>query len=306
MHCHRAVFALRWVMATKRQTRFGIGEWYGKDFASLPAASIRKLAEARTADHRCRFREDPCNKKGGVCSLRLYEKTPEGAKPAGGLVTTCPQRFKEGGKALSWIASTLIGTETPEIIKEVPFLRSAAGEDEEGDAVGQVDMVLVNRQGPVLSWCCVEMQAVYFSGKAMGPEFEAMKTWKSKETPFPMEVRRPDFRSSGPKRLMPQLQIKVPTISRWGKKMAVLVDQAFWESLGAMTEVPHMSNCDVAWFVVDYELNSDEWALVPRSVHYTTLDRAVEGLTGGEPVSLAEFERDIEIRLSRPNSNRDR
>lgn len=288
-------------MAAKKQTRYGIGEWYGRDFASLTAPEIKKLASAKSGDEVCRFRGAACNKKGGVCSLRIYERENDMVTPAGELVTTCPQRFKESDRALSWIAQTLIGTATPEVIKEVPFLKSASSSDENPDAVGQVDMVLVNRSGPSLAWCCVEMQAVYFSGPGMESEFAALGNWQEEGIPFPQKVRRPDFRSSGPKRLMPQLQIKVPTISRWGKKMAVLVDRSFWRSLGAMTEVPHMSNCDVAWFVVDYKLAGGEWQLEPCEVHYTTLDHAVEGLTGGVPVSLEEFERNINQRLARPN-----
>lgn len=144
------------------------------------------------------------------------------------------------------------------------------------------------------------MQAVYFSGPGMEVEFSALAAWQGPGVPFSQKLRRPDFRSSGPKRLMPQLQIKVPTIRRWGKKMAVLIDYAFWQSLGAMSEVPYMSNCDVAWFVVDYEFKDDKWCLIPREVHFTTLDHAVEGLTGGVPVSLEEFEKNLTVRLARP------
>lgn len=288
-------------MASKKQTRYGIGEWYGRDFASLSASQMRKLANEKTSHVVCRFRGGPCNKKGGVCSLRVYERENDKVAATGNLVTTCPQRFKEADRALGWIAKTLLGTDSPAVIKEVPFLKAAHASDGNPDAVGQVDMVLVNEAGPHLAWCCVEMQAVYFSGPGMDSEFAALAAWKKTGIPFPQKVRRPDFRSSGPKRLMPQLQIKVPTISRWGKKMAVLIDRSFWQSLGAMTEVPHMSNCDVAWFVVDYKLVGDEWQLVPSEVHYTTLDHAVEGLTGGVPVSLEEFEQNINQRLGRPN-----
>jgi hypothetical protein len=214
-------------------------------------------------------------------------------------VTTCPQRFHEDDRALRWIAKTLIDTETPRVIKELPFLKSIGAEEAEADSVGKVDLVLVNIESPVLSWCCVEMQAVYFSGKGMSTEFKNLATWQGPGIPFPVQQRRPDFRSSGPKRLMPQLQIKVPTISRWGKKMAVLIDSEFWKSLGPMTEVNHMSNCDVAWFVVGYTYSANAWHLQPGEVHYTTLDRAVEGLTGGVPVSLKEFEAALMAKLAR-------
>ena len=146
-------------MAAKKQIRYGIGEWYGNDFASLSPQAMQNLASAKASDRMCRFRGGPCNKKGGVCSLRLYERDGETVVPAGGLVTTCPQRFKEADRALSWIAGTLIGTESPAIIKEVSFLKSAtsatSAADADPDAVGQVDMVLVNQKGPGLAWCCM-------------------------------------------------------------------------------------------------------------------------------------------------------
>lgn len=116
-------------------------------------------------------------------------------------------------------------------------------------------------------------------------------------SPFPAGRRRPDYRSSGPKRLMPQLQIKVPSLRRWGKKMAVVVDEAFWDALGPMDEVRDVSNCDIAWFVVGYEEHADRVALIQRIVHLTTLERSVEGLTGGVPVSLENFERTIRAKL---------
>jgi hypothetical protein len=52
----------------------------------------------------------------------------------------------------------------------------------------------------------------------MENDFKVMREWIGPGVPFPAVQRRPDFRSSGPKRLMPQLQIKVPTISRWGRR----------------------------------------------------------------------------------------
>lgn len=124
-----------------------------------------------------------------------------------------------------------------------------------------------------------------------------MKKWQGEGIPFPQGFRHPDFRSSGPKRLMPQLQIKVPTISRWGRKMAVVVDLPFWESLGSITEVEHVSNCDIAWFVMKYRHDGTRFCLEPDRLHLTTLDRAVEGLTGGKPTSLSDFENTLRAKL---------
>ena len=144
------------------------------------------------------------------------------------------------------------------------------------------------------------MQAVYFSGGKMEDDFAVMRSWTDPGLPFPAKQRRPDFRSSGPKRLMPQLQIKVPTLRRWGKKMAVVVDRAFWKSLDEMKRTPHISNADIVWFVVDYEgPTKGRYKLKPHEAVLTTLEHAVEGLTGGMPVSLEQFERAIREKLAR-------
>jgi hypothetical protein len=93
----------------------------------------------------------------------------------------------------------------------------AEGEADQA-AVGKIDEVLVNAEGGTLRWCALEFQAVYFSGDSMENDFEVMREWTGPGVPFPPVQRRPDFRSSGPKRLMPQLQTKVPTISRGGAR----------------------------------------------------------------------------------------
>jgi hypothetical protein len=80
--------------------------------------------------------------------------------------------------------------------------------------------------------------------------------------------------------------------------MAVVVDLSFFVALGSMDDVRDISNCDIAWFVVDYDESEDEFALKREFVRMTTLERAVEGLTGGNPVSLSLFERRIREKLA--------
>jgi len=60
-----------------------------------------------------------------------------------------------------------------------------------------------------------------------------------------------------------------------------------------MENVGDISNCDIAWFVVGFDEKTEPAKLVRDSVCFTTLERAVEGLTGGLPVTLDEFERRI-------------
>lgn len=296
-----------------RQTiRYGVGEIYGFDLSHLPADKIRGLSSLDHKKAPCPFRptaksgsQPRCSKQGGVCSLRQYAKSAGGHVEALGLpVTTCPHRFLERGLIFEWVGETLLGTRSPLVISELPFLMSQEETAETGNAVGMIDKVLVNLSGPQLRWCALEMQAVYFSGGKMENDFKVMRKWHSAGLPFPQAQRRPDFRSSGPKRLMPQLQVKIPTISRWGKKMAVVVDKAFWESLGTMRVVKDVSNSEIAWFVLSYApATGGRFHVQRHAVHFTTLDHAVEGLTGGMPVSLESFENEIRTRLSQSSTS---
>ena len=80
--------------------------------------------------------------------------------------------------------------------------------------------------------------------------------------------------------------------------MAVVVDRAFFDALGKMDDLKDVSNADIAWFVVDYSLGESAADLVPGFIRFTTLERAVEGLTAGHSVALAEFEERLRAKLS--------
>ncbi len=250
-----------------------------------------------------------CTKSGGVCSLRLYAHRQDEttgqvvgeavAGTVGGLRVTCPYRFHEGLEVFRWVGAHLLGDDNPLLVGEVGFLEAAATTDSKGgDDVGRFDMIIVSNKTAIdapMEWCAVEIQAVYFSGDAMSREFTAFADTNVNHVVFPAGRRRPDYRSSGPKRLMPQLQIKVPTLRRWGKKMAVVVDRAFFDSIGEMDRVADISNADIAWFIVRFDEMPGEKRsrMVLDEVRLTTLERSVEGLTGGKPVPKPEFERRI-------------
>lgn len=307
--------------------RFGVGEWFGTLFSSMSVEERARCVQdskIRKRDDRptCPFKTkngglpQPCSKQSGVCSLQQYGKSDSGkvspvTGPDGALRCTCPYRFFEGNLVQRWIGEELLGTKTPREVTEVPFLKpdtrssldaglgSIEEPSDESGSVGRIDSVLVHPNLKHLDWCAVEMQAVYFSGPALGDDFSNFTDPKVKGIPFPGSIRRPDYRSSGPKRLMPQLQIKVPTLRRWGKKMAVVIDESFFASLGKMDSVGDVSNSDIAWFVVGFEEKRAHAVLTPRFVRFTTLERAVEGLTAGLPVTLDQFETEIMQRLSR-------
>jgi hypothetical protein len=297
--------------------RYGIGEWYGHLVASLPSAKLSEFAEigsGRLSNLPCPFRRaaDPaalCKKKGGVCSIRKHVRRAGGAVAfEGPLVTLCPSRFWAGNEIFAEIGEALLGTRVPHLVKEVPFLSSiVATEDTDlsdqesanavetgegsglGKPVGRIDTILVD-PSDWKKWCALELQAVYFSGKGMGTHL-AQYADAVQIPVFPDKVRRPDFRSSGPKRLMPQLQTKVPTLRRWGKKMAVVIDRPFLSSLGHLQPVRYVSNSDIVWFVVDYDTDTGALKIVDSIP--TTLETSVEALTAGIPMSLEDFEADV-------------
>jgi hypothetical protein len=286
-----------------RRRNFGIGEIAGKLFTSLSPDSAGRLIGS---PQRCPFRPGMnCSKDGKVCTLRAYEADfdDDWSEPFGDLVTACPYRFEQDKTVYRWIGHELLGTDTPILLGQIGFLRAVhkdplAGPSGRRENVGRIDNILVHPQLEPLRWCPLEMQAVYFSGASMKKYQRDLAAYEGEWPPFSDGRRRPDFRSSGPKRLMPQLQIKVPSLRRWGKKMAVVVDKAFFDAMAPMDEVSDVSNADIIWFVVNYELKRATARLVPLQRFPTTLEGAVKGLTAGEPVDLPTFERRIRERAA--------
>lgn len=294
---------------TEERHTYGIGEWYGRLFTRLSSDERRRLARMQSQPREkrpeisCPFRSTPerevvCSKEGGVCSLRKYQQTRQGVivpeGPEGNLCTTCPSRFHEGEIVFNWIADTLLGCRDPIVLGETEFLQGP-----EGKAVGKIDNILVHPELEALQWCALEMQAVYFSGAAMRNEYQHLSRSKGEPLELPDGKRHPDYRSSGPKRLMPQLQIKVPTLRRWGKKMAIVVDESFFAAMGNMERVDDIWNGDIVWFVVGYDETETAAEIAAREFVVTTLESSVFGLTGGEPVSKEEFEASIRERVAR-------
>lgn len=288
--------------------RFAIGEWGGRPFDRMTVSERKAFVANLDAGSQigCPFRISqvgeplPCNKPGAVCSFRQYTLLPEGgAKANGSYRVCCPERFKEADIVHRWIAEELLGTSLPLVLNEVKFLKRVMNESlsesdttSKKEGVGKIDSILVHPDTSTLQWCAVEMQAVYFSGDKMELEFDHVRDhWHSDVPHFPVGKRRPDYRSSGPKRLMPQLQIKVPTLRRWGKKLAVVVDEAWFNEFQAgIKDEPEKSNADVGWFIVRLQESEEGVLLRPHRVVYTTLEAAVIGLTAGVPVTKYEFE----------------
>lgn len=270
------------------KARYTIAEWFGRPFSQLAAAERQQLAAAalkRRAAPPCPFQahRPPCSKKGGVCSIQAKEGAP---------VITCPRRFDQNHLLPRWLAR-IVGFPDVYLATEVPFMRSPSTQR----AAGRIDLV-VARDEKASSWFGLEVQAVYFSGKGMQEDFEMLRHNAEERPPQPTAVRRPDWRSSSAKRLMPQLQIKAPTLRQWGTKLAVAVDQPFFEAVGGPTDDPSrdLNDGDIVWLVPriasDYQLVEHYWEVL-------SLEESSAKLRAAQTVKRREFEKVLRTKLQR-------
>ncbi len=278
--------------------RYGIAEWYG-----VPFLSLHPNERARFAHHAlrrvgkstpvCPFQENTprCSKKGGVCSIQRYTSDDRDHvdTPVGEPVITCPHRFEESALVVRWLAQI---AEFPEgkvlVAREVPFMVR-----DDGRNAGKIDLVVGYDAESGIRWHGLEIQAVYFSGRGMAVEFTALLDDEGDNPPFPIEVRRPDWRSSSAKRLLPQLTIKVPTLRRWGAKLAVAVDKPFFSAIGGPSDNPRedLNEGDIIWLVTRLVPDSSG-ALTLRPHHWETLtlEASEERLRAAEPMTRSTFE----------------
>lgn len=161
-------------------------------------------------------------------------------------------------------------------------------------------MIVAHQQGDNLRWHGLEIQAVYFSGQGMETEFKALRDDLQEPPPFPSANRRPDWRSSSAKRLMPQLQIKAPTVRRWGAKLAVAVDRPFFDAVGGPSPQPShdLNEGDIIWLVARLE-RAYAGTLELAQAHWEvlTLEDSNKRLQAAETVSRENFEIALRSRL---------
>ena len=136
---------------------------------------------------------------------------------------------------------------------------------------------------------------MYFSGPGMDDEFVRFLRDEGAEPLYPNATRRPDWRSSSAKRLAPQLQVKVPTLRRWGSKIAVAVDSPFFDAVGGPSADPEhdLDAGDVIWLVPEVVAGQ----LVRRHWEVLTLEASCEKLLAATPIPRVDFERQLRERL---------
>jgi hypothetical protein len=214
-----------------------IGEVFGHDTAVSTTRHRKNL-------HPCPFRGNECakgNKQNplGICSL------------TDGRIATvvCPVRFLEGGIMFRDAARIAFGKGARCVaVPEVRVLEVVR--DGKRKKIGKVDFLLARVEGgKAVDFAALEVQAVYISGNSIRPAFDHyVKTGVLIEE----GKRRPDFRSSAQKRLMPQLALKVPIFRRWGKRFFVATDSTFFSELPPMNP-QSAGNSEVTWLSYKFE-----------------------------------------------------
>jgi hypothetical protein len=293
---------------------WGIAEWFGQDVLTMSEEERRDAADRALAAQShgmknapqplCPFLSSikpgsPCTKKGGICSIRQYAATtpatPVDAQPT----TLCPNRFLEFRNeetVFGHISRELFGSSVgSKVIKEIPFLQKEMldGTDR-GAKAGRIDWIIVPDADGVwekvdMPWIAIETQGVYFSGASMWPDIADYRD-NPHEVRYPVGTRRPDYRSSGAKRLSPQLAAKAPVMNRWGRKVVVVVDEAFFAEMGALTETTDFDNSEVVWVIVRYVENM---ALQVTSTKFAELAPSLAALQAAKPVFKGVFEADL-------------
>ena len=280
-------------------SRYGICEWYGAHFLGLTPDQRQDRASAALANAQklpCPFQVNhpPCRKAGGVCSIQSYTEGVLGrVGPADNPpVTVCPARFDQDQLVIRWLAE-IVGFPPDEtmVAREIPFMQSVSTDK----PAGKIDLVIGRYpQDGELRWYGLEIQAVYFSGPGMNTQFRVLRNDMSALPPYPDKTRRPDWRSSSAKRLMPQLQIKVPTVRRWQAKMAVAVDQQFFASIGGPSVNPtkDLNDGDIIWLIPELVLDDDTGQYRLQRGHWEvlTLEDSTTKLLAADTISRAAFE----------------
>lgn len=252
-----------------------------------------EAAWADRTEKRCRFRNGPCTKASktdpiGICSVS------DGSEAA----SLCPVRFLEDGRIFRDAARIAFGSSAsfaifPEIrILQVPDPKKSG----EMKKIGKVDFVLGKIDaGLVSDFCAVEVQAAYFSGtetRSALRHFIANRDFGALDT-----FRRPDFRSSAQKRLIPQLQLKVPVFRRWGKKFFVVVDRQFFRSLPEFrTTTP--ANSELTWLVYPLAKQDEAYEMQPVQPTFTEWADVESSLREGRAPDPSEILGELQLKFT--------
>jgi len=261
----------------------------------FPAGNLSPEAERHRASRLCPYNnrvpnctKDKADDPLGVCSVFDGDR----------VAITCPVRFRQGWTVVQDAADFFFPEGT-----NWTSLTEVRLNDKHGRSAGNIDIVLVSydTKGRVLDFGALEIQAVYISGNVRRPFDHYMEdrparaemNWTS-ESNYP----RPDYLSSSRKRLAPQLLFKGEILNAWDKKIAVALDQRFFDTLPAMSHVDRAS-AEIAWIVYDLEPQEQEnrYLLSRKNTVYTTFAQSLTRITRPDIGDPADFLQLVQTKL---------
>jgi len=246
----------------------------------------------------CPFRGNECTKSSkkdpiGICSL-------SDGKEAAAL---CPVRFIEGNRIFVDAARLAFGDGVSFAV--VPEVRILRVKDEEGkdSKIGKVDYLLakIGADQTVKDFAAVEVQAAYFSGNEIRTPMNYYLTNRALDVAN--SDRRPDFRSSAQKRLVPQLRLKVPVFRRWGKKFFVVVDTQFFRALPSFPPTT-AANSEVTWLNYPIRLDGAAYTMQDPQVIYSEFEEVLNSLREGTAPEPKEIIEELQSKLNLPPGKR--
>ncbi|WP_249172019.1 NotI family restriction endonuclease [Erythrobacter sp. JK5] len=259
------------------------------------AATDDTSSKAEAFRHKkfCRFKDGPCTKVSksdpiGVCSLQAFAEA----------TIVCPTRFLEDGRVFRDAGRLAFG-EGAQIIPfpEFKLLRvPGAGKNGSDKKIGKVDFLLGRlSDGEIVDFAALEIQAVYSSGGGVKEAFERFIGRSN----APLDGLGVDFRSSAQKRLVPQLQLKVPVFNRWGKHFFVAVDSTFYSALPQFRETS-AGNSELTWLSYQFSQSGagSEFRMSEPKTTFTEWEDVRHALKEGVPPSgPEEVQQELSLKL---------
>jgi hypothetical protein len=190
----------------------------------------------------------------------------------------CPSRFLEANLVFQDACRLAFGTGVKAAV--IPEVRVLTVPGARPKKIGKIDFMLaaLGTDGKPVDFAALEIQSVYISGSSIRPAFDHFM----RHGLLPDDsLRRPDFRSSAQKRLMPQLSLKVPVFRRWGKNFFVAVDETFFSEMPAIREVEGLENSEITWLVYSFGKTHPGYRMHLKRVVYTHWDEVMAALREG-------------------------
>lgn len=250
----------------------------------FPAANLSEEAQRYRRLRLCPFNnkvpnctKDKAQDPLGVCSVH----------DSSGLAITCPVRFRQDWLIAEDAAGFFFPTGT-----RWTSLTEVRLTDATGQSAGNIDVVLVayDEAGQITDFGALEVQAVYISGNVRRP-FEAYMRGPAEFLSHPPPARdapRADYLSSSRKRLAPQLIYKGGILHEWGKRSAVALHTAFFNTLPPLPEVP-AEEAEMAWFLYDVQEDGAQHRLRRARTVYTAFDDALLAITRSTAGPMPDF-----------------